>query len=194
MTMPGWLSAVAQALFWIVATAFTMRWLARSRQQARRAADLDRLQQPRSMLALGSAGTVLWVGVMAAFTIWPDDTVSVWFYLFFVGLTLLSLFLVADYVNGRHAVREAGMDIGRPSGRRLSFGWDEVEQIRYAKSAGWFRIALRSGEVARVSSMLMGLPAFADQVLRHVPAARIEADALKMLSEAARGKLPGIWG
>ena len=42
--------------------------------------------------------------------------------------------------------------------------------------------------------MLMGLPVFADKVLRHVPAARIDREALTVLQEAAAGKLPGIWG
>lgn len=192
--MPGWLLALAQGLFWIATMTLAMRWLARSRHGPRPASDAGRLRQPRAMLVLGIVGTVFCIGAMVAATIWPDDTVGFWFYAFFGGFTLLPLYLVADWRHARHAVSEAGMDFGRPSGRRLAFRWHEVERIRYARSAGWFRIALRSGEVVRVSAMLMGLPAFADKVLRHVPAARIETDALAMLKDAARGKLPDIWG
>ena len=194
--MSTWLSALAQALFWIAAMTVTMRWLARTRQQARPAQDADHLRQPGSMLAIGIVGTLLCIGVLVAVTVWPDHdggSIAV-SYAFFCAFTLLPLFVVADYFNGRHDVSEAGMDVGRASGRRLSFGWDEVSGIRYARSAGWFRIALCSGQVVRVSVMLMGLPVFADKVLRHVPAARIETDAFKVLKEATAGKLPGIWG
>ncbi len=192
--IPGWLSALAQALFWIAGMTLTMRWLARSRLQARPASDADHLRQPRSMLAIGIVGIVFCVGVMVAFTIWPDDTTNAWLYVFFGGFTLLPLYIVADYYYARHDVSEAGMDFGRPNGRRLAFRWDEVERVRHARSAGWFRIRLRSGEVVRVSVMLMGLPAFANKVLRHVPAARIDKDARALLQDAASGKLPGIWG
>jgi len=192
--MPQWLMNLAQALFWIAAMTVTMRWLARTRRQARPAQDADHLRQPGSMLAIGIVGTLFCIGIIVAFTIWPDDSSGFWSYAFFYAFTLLPLFIVADYFNGRHDVSEAGMDVGRASGRRLSFGWDEVAGIRYAQSAGWFKIALRSGATVRVSVMLMGLPVFADKVLRHVPHAYIEADALKVLKEAAGGKLPGIWG
>ena len=192
--MPDWLPALAQSVFWIVSMALTTVWLARSRQRPLPASDPDRLRQPPAMLVVGIVGIVFCVGAMTAFTIWPDDSVTVWPYVFFGGFTLLPLYIVADYRNARHAVTEAGMEFGRPSGRRLAFRWDDVERIRYARSAGWFRIALHSGEVVRVSSMLMGLPVFADKVLRHVPAARIDPQARAMLEDAARGKLPSLWG
>jgi len=192
--MPQWLMNLAQAVFWVAAMTVTMRWLARTRRRALPAQDADHLRQPGSMLAIGIVGTLFCIGIIVAFTIWPDDSSGFWSYAFFYAFTLLPLFIVADYFNGRHDVSESGMDVGRASGRRLSFAWDEVAGIRYAQSAGWFKIALRSGATVRISVMLMGLPVFADKLLRHVPNARIEADALKVLKEAAAGKLPGIWG
>ena len=122
----NWLITLAQAVFWIATMTVTMRWLARSRSQARPAQDAEHLRQPGSMLAIGIVGTLFCIGIMVAFTIWPDDSSGFLSYAFLCAFTLLPLFVLADYFNGRHDVSEAGMDVGRASGRRLAFGWDEV--------------------------------------------------------------------
>ena len=100
--------------------------------------------------------------------------------------------LVADYRFARHVVSDEGMDFGRPTGRRLFFRWEEVRAVRFGNLGHWFKIELQSGEVLRVPVAMAGLPAFADQALRKVPAARIERDTLRMLERTARGDLPPL--
>lgn len=192
--MPGWLSGLAQGLAWIVSMTLLMRWLARSRHRPRPAASSNRLQHPPGVLAVGAIGMLFFVGVMVAASIWPDDGVNVWFYGFFAGMAMMSLYIVTDYYHARHDVSEEGMDFGRPDKRRVVFRWTDVQGIGFSKMWNWFRIELRSGEVVRVSGMMMGLPAFATQVLRQVPAARIDSDALDLLRNAANDRLPPVWG
>jgi len=192
--MPDWLRYLAQSLFWVVAMTFTMRWLARSRQAAHGAGDGDRLRHPGSILAIGIVGGLFFVGIMVAATFFPDEGVGFLFYGLMGALTLQSFYMVADYYNARHAVSGEGMDFGRPTGRRLVFRWSEVERVRFSRMMKWFRVELRSGEVVRVSFFLMGLPAFAAQVLRQVPEACIDKEALQALRETANGQLPKVWG
>jgi hypothetical protein len=191
--MPDWLRAVAQGLFWVVAMTLTMRWLARSRHRAAPAAAGRRVQHHAGLLVIGVIGTLFFAGAMVAATIWPDDTVNVWFHVFMSGMTLLAAYLVADYRFARHTVSEAGMDFGRPTGRRLAFGWNEVGKVRFSRAWNWFRIELQSGEVVRISGLMTGLPDFAAKVLEHVPAARIDKDSLQMLRATAKGQLPPVW-
>jgi hypothetical protein len=191
--MPDWLRALAQGLFWVVAMTLTMRWLARGRRRAAPDAAGGRVQHHAGSLAVGVICTLVFVGVIVAASIWPDEGVNVWFYAFMTGFVLLGAYLVADYRFARHTVSEAGMDFGRPTGRRVVFGWAEVRNVRFSKSWNWFRIALQSGEVVHVSGMMTGLPEFAGKVLEQVPAARIDSDTLAMLRDTANGKLPPIW-
>jgi hypothetical protein len=191
--MPDWLRAVAQGLFWVVAMTVVMRWLGRSRQTAAPAITSGRVQYHAAFLVLGVICTLFFVGAMVAATIWPDETVNFWFYAFMTGFTLMGVYMMADYRFARHTVWEAGMDFGRPTGRRVAFGWAEVRNVRFSKSWNWFRIELQSGEVVRVSGMMTGLPEFAAKVLEGVPEARIDSDTLAMLRDTANGKLPPVW-
>lgn len=63
-----------------------------------------------------------------------------------------------------------------------------------APALKWFRLETRSGKVARVSAMLIGLPDFARLVLRYAPADAIEPDTLPVLRATAEGNPPPIWG
>lgn len=192
--MPEWLAPVAQSLFWVVSMTLVMRWLGRSRQRPRPASDGKSVRHPPGILAVGVISLLFFVGVVVAASIWPDEGVNVWFYSFFAGMILMSAYIVADYVYARHQITEEGMDFGRPTGGRVAFRWSEVRSIRFSRMWNWFRIELQSGEVVRVSAMMMGLPALARQVLSQVPAVRINRDALKLLENAAKDELPPIWG
>lgn len=193
--MPDWLSALCQALFWILAMTLSMRWLARARQRAlpATAAGGSRVQHHAGSLVVGVICTLLFVGVMVVASIWPDEGVNFWFHALMTGMALLGAYLVADYRFARHTVSEGGMDFGRPTGRRLAFGWTEVRSVRFSKSWNWFRIELQSGEVVRVSGMMTGLPEFAGRLLEQVPAARIDRDSLRVLQDTAKGRLPPVW-
>ena len=57
----------------------------------------------------------------------------------------------------------------------------------------WFRLETKSGEVARIFSMLMGLPEFARLLLEHTPEDAIDHDTLPVLQATAGGDAPSVW-
>lgn len=187
----SWLAAIAKAVFFAAALALTMRWLARSRNRPR-PPELDReLAYPPAMLVLAIAGMVFFSGVTIAAMIWPDGRHPVLAVLMLGGFILLPAVLLADYFFARHTVSEEGMAFGRLSGKRGAFRWGEVKRVRFGHMAYWFKLELQSGETVRISAFLMGLPAFAHCVLRHVPAARIDKATRALLEQTARGAAPG---
>jgi hypothetical protein len=111
----------------------------------------------------------------------------------FLGFAALSLFVAADYFLVKHDVSDEGMSSRRLTGRRGSFKWTEVATVRYAPAMKWFRLGTQSGNVARVSVMLSGLPEFARLVLAHVPPSAIEPHTLPVLQATADGQPPSVW-
>jgi len=191
--MPEWAAVLAKTVFWLVGMTLVMRWLGRGRHVAVPGALKGRVQHHGGILAIGLIGTLFFSGVMAAASVWPDEGVNFWFYAFMGGMTLLSAYLVADYRFARHSLTEHGMDFGRPSGRRVRFGWAEVTRIRFSRTWNWFRIELRSGEVVRVSGLMTGLPDFAARILEQAPGEAVDGDTLRMLRDTAKGRLPPVW-
>ncbi|MFN3791784.1 hypothetical protein [Massilia sp.] len=189
--MPDWLRVLACVLFWMASMALFRRWLAHSRQRADRTAG-NHVRHTYVMLIIGVAGVLCFAAVPVAAHVLPIEGTNAVSTVFFVAMMLLPAYLVADYRYARHLVSEDGMDFGRPTGTRLAFRWDEVRAIRYGNLGRWFKIELQSGEMLRVPIVMAGLPAFADQVLRHVPPARIERESLRMLERTARGDLPPV--
>jgi hypothetical protein len=68
-----------------------------------------------------------------------------------------------------------------------------LRDVRYAPVLKWFRLETRSGDVARISVMLMGLPAFARLLLEDAPEDAIDSGTLRILQATAEGKLPSVW-
>jgi hypothetical protein len=57
----------------------------------------------------------------------------------------------------------------------------------------WFRLETASGEVARLSAMLVGLPELAGLLLVHAPPQAIDAETLAILEATAGGHPPSVW-
>jgi hypothetical protein len=79
------------------------------------------------------------------------------------------------------------------AGVRKYIRWSELRAVRYAPLMKWFRLETQSGNVARVSVMLMGLPEFAGLLLQNAPQGAIDAGTLDVLRATASGNPPSIW-
>lgn len=106
---------------------------------------------------------------------------------------MLNGVLIADYFLSRHALVDGGLDYGSLTGRRGSFKWAEVTRVHYAPFMKWFKLEAGSGRVARISSMMTGLPAFAEAVLAYVPQSAIDDDTRSVLQATAEGNPPQVW-
>jgi hypothetical protein len=179
---------------WGLVMALVMAWIASSRLRPRPPTDVRRLVHPPSTLIIGLAGFLFFAGIAVLSNVFANRTTTWWTTATFTGFALLSLLLVADYALARHEVSEAGLHYRRLTGRRGSLGWSELRRVRYAPAMKWFRLETASGDVARISVMLVGLPEFASLLLAYAPAQAIDADTLPILQATAAGQPPSVWG
>jgi len=170
-----------------------MGWLARNRFKARPQSDAWRLVHSTSTLALGIVCFAFFAGIAVVSNVYPNRTTTWWTTTLFVGFALMAVPMIADYFLARHDVSESGISYGRLTGRRGNLKWSELRSVRYAPVMKWFRLESRSGQVARISAMLMGLPEFARLVLQHAPAEAIESSTKPILEATASGYPPPIW-
>ena len=193
MDKPAWATALQWGI-WFILMAIVMGWVARSRHRARPAGKARQLEHPTSTLIIGLVAFAFFAGIAVLSNVYANKTTTWWTTAIFVGFALLALAMVADYFVARHEVSEEGLSYGRLSGRRKHLKWSELARVRYAPVMKWFRLETHSGEVARISAMLIGLPEFARLLLGHAPPGVIDRDTLPILESTAAGKPPSVWG
>lgn len=189
---PLWLSIV-QWVFVAGLLFLLFGWLARSRDRARPASESRRLRHPPTTLIVGAVFLALTLAVAVAIWMLPGTSSDRWVSVVLAVFGLANVPLIVDYFVGRHEVSELGMDYRKMTGARRSLRWSELSSVRYAPVMKWFRLETESGQVARVSAMLMGLPEFARLLLAGAPRSVVDADSIAILEATARGKPPPIW-
>jgi hypothetical protein len=182
-----------QWTLWLVVMAIVMAWLARSRLRARPASDARRLVHPASTLIVGLVAFALFAGLAVVSNVVPNKTTTWWTTAVFVGFALLALPLVSGFFLEQHDVSDQGLAGRSFAGVRKHLQWSDLTAVRYAASMKWFRLETRSGGVARISVMLMGLPEFARVLMDHAPQGAIDAETLDVLRETAAGNPPSVW-
>ncbi len=193
MSQPWWAAAVQWAI-WGVLMAVVMGWVARSRLKTRPRSDARRLAHPPSTLVIGLVTFVFFAGIAIISNVYANRTTTWWTTAIFVGFALLAVPMILDYFLARHEVSEDGLSYGRLSGPRGYLGWSELRRVRYAPVMKWFRLETRSGHVARISAMLIGLPEFARLVLAHAPPDAVDPETFEILEATASGNPPPVWG
>jgi len=192
MDKPWWGPAV-QWTVWGILLTLVMCWVARSRFKARPHSDSRQLVHPPSTLIIGVVVFLFFAGIAIISNVFPNKTVTWWTTGGFVGFALLSLLMVADYFLGHHQVSEEGLSYGRLTGRRGYLKWADLRRVKYAPTMKWFRLETQSGDVARISAMLIGLPEFGRLLLSHAPPQVIDAKTLLILQATADGNPPSVW-
>ena len=171
-----------------------MAWVARSRGRTRPASDAHRLHHPPSTLIIGIAGFLFFAAIAVVSNVYANATTHWWTTAIFVGFALLALPVLGDYFAARHEVSEEGLRYGRLLGAGGYMRWAELTNVHFSDAMKWFRLESKSGEVVRISVMLMGLPSFAQLLLAHTPAGAIDRQTLPVLQNTAEGNPPSVWG
>ena len=193
MEIGEWWSPILKHGLWVAAMAVVMGWLARSRLKARTLAETRRLEYSTSFMVLAVICVVFFGACAILSNVYPDSATSRGTTAIFVGFALLSVCLVLECIIARHWVSETGLIYRRWPGTRHSLQWQDLASVRYAPVMKWFRLETKSGEVARISAMLTGLPEFAHLLLTHAPGESIEDETLPILHHTANGRPPSIW-
>ena len=182
-----------QWTLWLVVMAIVMAWLARSRLRARPASDARRLVHPPSLLIVGLVGFAFFAGITVISNVVPNKTSTWWTTAVFVAFALLSAALLLAFFLEQHEVSDEGLASRTFVGVRKHLRWSDLTAVRYGASMKWFRLETRSGGVARISVMLMGLPEFARVLMQHAPQDAIDAATWDVLRETAAGNPPSVW-
>jgi hypothetical protein len=188
-----WWTIVAQWTLWALVMFVVMGWLAKSRLRARPTSDARRLTHPPSTLIVGALCFAFFAGITVISNVVPNRTTTWWTTSIFVGFAALSAPLVVAYFMTEHHLSEDGLAYMKALARRNYLRWSDLRDVRYAPGMKWFRLETRSGDVARISVMLMGLPEFARLLLVHAPADAIEPGTLPILKATAEGQPPSVW-
>jgi hypothetical protein len=170
-----------------------MGWLARSRVKKRAQTEARRLVQPLSTLIVGTVSFCFFAALAILSNVYSNGTATWWTTTGFVGFTLLSVPIIISYFVDNHEVSESGLVFTKFIGARKCMRWAEVKSVHYAPLMKWFRVEANSGEVARISGLLMGLPEFARLALAHVPPNSVQPATLKVLQATADGNPPPVW-
>lgn len=175
--------------------AAVMGWVAKSRMRKRPDSDRYTLRHPSSTLVLGVVTAIFFFGIaIVSNTVGKNSTTTIWTTLLFVGFGFLSVPILADYFFVRHRLSEQGIEYTSMFGRRGSLRWSEIRTVSFSPAMKWFVLWGASGTKARISAMLIGLPEFAQLVLRYVPKTAMDAETQAILGETAQGRPPSIWG
>lgn len=191
MNRPWW-AYVLQWTVWGIVMSLVMGWLARNRLKSRPQADAKKLVHPASTLGIGIAGFVFFAGIAVLSNVYRNSTTTWWTTAGFLGFALMAVITIAEYFLARHEVSESGINYGTLLGRRGEMRWSELEQVRYSPLLNWFRLKSRTGQVAHISEMLIGLPEFARLVLQHVPPNSIEPSTKFLLEDLANRIQPQL--
>jgi hypothetical protein len=195
MTSQPWWADVVQWTFWFLAMTLVMRWIAKSRMRSAAEGDVVILRHPRTILVVGvlCGGGFGVIAILSA--LFPGKDGSPLISLVFVGFALLGAVILVEYIRVRHRLEPAGLRYQTFTGKRGLLEWSELACVSYSPSMKWFRLDGSRGEVVRVSASLMGLPAFASAVLKHVPSNKIEsATTREILEQTSNGNPPSLWG
>jgi uncharacterized membrane protein len=200
MNIPDFAAIIAHNASWLQWTlwgllmSLIMGWIAQSRGRPRPGGSAPRLQYPTSTLIIGLAGFLLFGAIAVISNVLANATTTWWTTAIFVGFALLALPILGDYFAARHEVSEEGLRYGRLFGSGGYMCWTELKSVQFSEAMKWFRLESQSGQVVRVSVMLMGLPMFAQLLLAHAPRESIEKNALPVLQTTAEGNPPSVWG
>ncbi len=76
-------------------------------------------------------------------------------------------------------------------GKNKHIKWSEIERVSYIN--GSFHIKTKKVDIVEISLSFIGLPAFAELLLKHVSREAIEAESLDTIKNIAKGELPSIY-
>jgi hypothetical protein len=188
----SWTTALQWTL-WAVVMALVMGWLGRSRFRVRAPSDARTLVHPPSTLIVGVVGFAFFFGIAIVSNVFRNKTTTWWTTAIFVGFALMSAVVMINYFVAKHELSDEGLSYSKLLGAKRSLRWSDVRAVRYAPAMKWFRLETRSGEVARISVMLMGLPEFARLLLERVPGDAVDSDTRQVLQATAEGRPPSVW-
>lgn len=165
-------------------------WINSSRLRPRSDRDVGRLVHPPSTLIVGAVSLTFFAWLMFIGYVTKNETFTWWVQTCFGLFALLSAVTVVAFFMEKHDVSSVAIRYPTLLRGMKSMHWADVAALRYNPLFRWFHLRSRSGDVARVSAMLKGLPEFARLALDHVAGEAIDAATAELLMHTAEGNPP----
>jgi hypothetical protein len=188
-----YLLSIVQWTLWAVIMAAIGAWMSKARKKPASGTDPRVLAYPLSALVLALV-CVLLFGAFTVVTLFAAAGNAPWWTTAIFGVfTLASLHFLADTWVARYHVSEEGLRYTSVFVRDRLFKWAEIRSVKYASNMKWFVVKDSGTHVARVSTMMSGLPVFAQLLINNVEQAAIDSSTLAILKQTARGEPPSVW-
>lgn len=192
MSDRSWWSHVIQWSLWAAMMALFMGWLGKRRVRRRREDQLGRLVHPVSTLVIGVLVTVMLLGLGLAILMFEPQA-SAWLPIAVILLSLTSLPLIAAYFLEEHEVTAGHLRYATFYGTKGQMAWKDVTSVSYSPAWKWFTLTDKSGNTARISVMVLGLPELAKAILEHVPETNLAQGLRETLVATVSGNPPSLW-
>lgn len=104
----------------------------------------------------------------------------------------IGAYLLLEFLTVRYEVKPDGFEYRTLAAGTGFAAWADIRSVRWSLLASWFRVELKSGDIVRVSVIILGLPALAQALLDHAGRA-VDPSARPTLEQTAGGKPPAPW-
>lgn len=188
-------SLVPVVLQWTVwAMAMTLIYGGLRRSSARTAdvvTDGIRMRQSPWVMGIGNTGLVLFLGAAIVALV---AKVPVAIVVLFIGLALLSGWVLLQALMEEHVVGASGIRHRSMFGNKGFVPWTDVQRVQFRAITKRIRLITASGHAVAVTGMMRGSQVFATAVLQHVSPMAIDASTEKVLRALAAGNLEPVSG
>jgi uncharacterized Tic20 family protein len=188
-----WRKAIEAVLVAILG-AIVCWWMEKSRAKTRPNSESCTLAHPRGTLIIAMVGICFFLTLfIATLMVFKNNlrAVTVMFWICF-SLSLISFFLLFQYFVEKHRLTPEGLRYRKLLGTEKFLLWSDVKRAHFSIANQWFLVKTNRGEVARISVMLMGLPAFAAYLLKYAPPEAIDPKSLPIFVATAQGHPPKL--
>ncbi len=182
-----WISLLKYALFAGGMFLFS-KWINNSRKA--KSKNDSKIRYPKSSLILGLLGFGFFAGIAIISNVYSNETVTWITTSVFCGFASLGLIPVFMYFFVYYELSDEGL-VSKMVWKHKYIKWSEIKRVKYHKT-GYFRVKAKDGETIDISVFLVGLPTFAQLLLKHSTPEVIEANSLDIIEATAQGILPDV--
>jgi len=181
---------ILQLIIGAVAAALFFKWIERSRNHKQPESVNGELAFPTPLLLVNVVLTIFWFWLVIHFSgEVKSGTSPRWAIHVFVWLGGISALQLANYLRNHSQVSSKGLSYDRLFQKSGFFEWSDVRRIKYSRPWNRFTVELNTGVEVHLSTMLTGLPKFAQVALLNVKHELIDVSALQMLRKVEQEKL-----
>jgi hypothetical protein len=189
---PFWISLIQWTL-WAFTMAGIAFWISKARRKSALSGGELVMKYPFFAMVLAFICVIISGGLVALTFVVASQNAPWWTTAIFGVMFLGSVHFVVECFVAKYHLSPDGLRYVSVFTGERHFRWDELKSLKYADSMKWFVLKNSRGEVARISVMMIGLPAFARLLMERARHVDIEPATIPILRKTAQGEPPGLF-